>query len=100
MAYKKDTDDVRESPALDVLSLLTQQGARLTYSDPLVPQLSLDGLALQSQPVLPACRHADCVVLLTDHTAFDYAAIARCSRRIVDTRNAFRAYRMDKIARL
>ena len=100
VAYKKDTGDVLESPALDVLSLLTQQGARLTYSDPLVPQLSLDGLALQAQPVLASCRHADCVVLLTDHTAFDYAAIARCSRRIVDTRNAFRAYRMDKIARL
>ncbi|OFV97079.1 MAG: UDP-N-acetyl-D-glucosamine dehydrogenase [Acidobacteria bacterium RIFCSPLOWO2_02_FULL_61_28] len=100
VAYKKDTGDVRESPALDVLALLTQQGARMTYSDPLVPHLSLDGLELQAQPVLPSCRQADCVVLLTDHTSFDYAAIARCSRRIVDTRNAFRAYRMDKIARL
>ena len=100
VAYKKDTGDVRESPALDVLALLTQQGARMTYSDPLVPHLSLDGLALQAQPVLASCRQADCVVLLTDHTAFDYAAIARCSRRIVDTRNAFRAHRMDKIARL
>jgi len=49
---------------------------------------------------LAACRRADCVVLLTDHSAFDYAAIARSARRIVDTRNAFRAYRMEKIVRL
>jgi UDP-N-acetyl-D-glucosamine dehydrogenase len=100
VAYKKDTSDIRESPALDVLALLAQLGARLSYSDPLVPRLELPGLDLRSQPVLTGCRKADCVVLLTDHSAFDYAAIARCSRRIVDTRNAFRAHRMEKISRL
>jgi len=50
--------------------------------------------------VLEACRRADCVVLLTDHSAFDYGAIARSSRRIVDTRSAFRAHRSEKIVRL
>ena len=97
VAYKKDIGDVRESPALDVLALLAKLGARLSYSDPQVPRVKLDGLELQSQPVLPSCRQADCVALLTDHTAFDYAAIAKCSRLIVDTRNAFRAYRSEKI---
>ncbi len=100
VAYKKDASDVRESPALDVLTLLLRLGARLSYSDPLVPRVELDGAELRSQPVLAACRRADCVVLLTDHSAFDYAAIARSARRIVDTRNAFRAYRMEKIVRL
>jgi UDP-N-acetyl-D-glucosamine dehydrogenase len=100
VAYKKDTSDIRESPALDVLALLAQLGARLSYSDPLVPRLELPGLDLRSQPVLTGCRKADCVVLLTDHSAFDYPAIAKSSRRIVDTRNAFRAHRMEKITRL
>jgi len=100
VAYKKDTSDVRESPALDVLALLQRLGARLTYSDPLVPRVDLNGSELKSQPVLPACRKADCVVLVTDHSDFDYAGIAQAARRIVDTRNAFRAYRMGKITRL
>jgi UDP-N-acetyl-D-glucosamine dehydrogenase len=100
VAYKRDSSDVRESPALDVLALLHRLGARLSYSDPLVPCVNLNGAELKSQPVLAACRKADCVVLLTDHSAFDYAGIARTARRIVDTRNAFRAHRMDKITRL
>ncbi|MBI4463275.1 MAG: nucleotide sugar dehydrogenase [Acidobacteria bacterium] len=100
VAYKKDVADIRESPALDVLALLRGLGARLSYSDPHVPRLALDGLQLESQPVLPSCRQADCVILLTDHAAFDYARIARHSTLIVDTRNAFRRYRLDKIIRM
>jgi len=100
VAYKKNTSDVRESPALDVLTLLRRLGASLSYSDPLVPRIELGGEKLRSQPVLEACRRADCVVLLTDHSTFDYSAIARTARRIVDTRNAFRAHRMEKIVRL
>jgi UDP-N-acetyl-D-glucosamine dehydrogenase len=104
IAYKKDVSDIRESPALDVLALLGRLGARLSYSDPHVPRVSLsrleDQLELKAQPVLPACREADCVVLITDHSAFDYAAIAKQSRLIVDTRNAFRNYRSEKIVRL
>jgi UDP-N-acetyl-D-glucosamine dehydrogenase len=97
VAYKRDADDLRESPALDVLALLRELGAELSYSDPHVPRVSVGGLVLEAQPPLPNCRQADCVVLTTDHSAFDYAAIAGESRLIVDTRNAFRAYRGPKI---
>ena len=100
IAYKKDIADVRESPALDVLELLEELGARLSYSDPYVPRLPWKGLELTSQSVFPSCQQADCVVLLTDHSAFDYAAIAHEALLIVDTRNAFRQYRMEKIVRL
>ncbi|HWP84195.1 MAG TPA: nucleotide sugar dehydrogenase [Terriglobia bacterium] len=100
VAYKKDIDDVRESPALDVLALLHQLGAQLSYSDPHVPSLRLGGLTLTAQPVLPACAEADCVVLITDHSAFDYATIARESRLLLDTRNAFREYPAPHIIRL
>ena len=97
VAYKKDINDVRESPALDVLALLARLGACLSYSDPHVPQLRMEDLNLDSQPVLPSCRDADCVVLITNHSAFDYEAIASQSKLIVDTRNAFRAIRTEKI---
>ena len=100
VSYKRDVDDIRESPALDVMALLGRLGARLSYSDPHVPSLPLDGKQLHSQAILPICQEADCVVLITDHSQFDYATIAHHSRLIVDTRNAFRAYRMDKIIRL
>ncbi|MBI4459447.1 MAG: nucleotide sugar dehydrogenase [Acidobacteria bacterium] len=100
VSYKKDVSDIRESPALDVLAHLARLGARLSYSDPYVPSLQSGGEQLQSQEVGAACREADCVVLVTDHSIFDYAAIAEQSRLIVDTRNAFRGFRMEKIVRL
>lgn len=68
--------------------------------DPHVPQVRLVDFELESQPVLPSCRKADCVVLLTDHSSFDYEAIANQSNLTVDTRNAFRAWRTEKIVRL
>ncbi len=100
MAYKKDVPDVRESPALDVLGLLHKLGARLSYSDPHVSRVKLPGLELDSQPVPSSCREADCVVLLTDHSSFDYEAIVNQSNLIVDTHNAFRSWRTEKIVRL
>ncbi len=100
MAYKKDIADVRESPAIDVLRLLDKLGARLSYSDPHVSRVKLGGLELDSQPVPASCREADCVVLLTDHSSFDYEAIVNQSNLIVDTRNAFGSWRMEKIVRL
>ena len=100
MAYKRDVNDTRESPALDLLVLLERLGARLSYSDPHVPKLSIENLVLESLPVIPACAEADCVVLVTDHSGFDYAAIADRSRLIVDTRNAFRNFRRPHIIRL
>jgi len=99
VAYKKNIDDVRESPAVDILLLLKQRGARLSYTDPYVPELKLDGLVLQSEdPAIAA--EADCVVIVTDHDSTDYAALVERSRLIVDTRNALKAYRSEKIVRL
>ena len=84
VAYKRNIDDVRESPALDLLLLLEQRGALVSYSDPHVPSLRLDGQTLQAEPQAIAAT-ADCVVIVTDHTAFDYAALVRQAKLIVDT---------------
>jgi len=100
VSYKKDVSDIRESPALDVMSLLERSGAQLSYTDPYVPSFRLDGRELRSQDISPICGEADCVVLITDHTDFDYATISSNSRLIIDTRNAFRDYRSEKIVRL
>ncbi|HWO89767.1 MAG TPA: nucleotide sugar dehydrogenase [Gemmatimonadales bacterium] len=89
IAYKKDIDDVRESPALDVLKLLERMGATVSYHDPFVPELDEDGFALRSVPLDEATvRAADCVVIVTDHSNLDYALIRREARAVVDTRNA------------
>ena len=98
VAYKRDIDDVRESPALDIIHLLTQRGANVTYSDPFVPSLSIDGLQLESQDGVAGS--ADCVVIITDHAAFDYKALVRDAALIVDTRNALKNIQSDKIVRL
>jgi UDP-N-acetyl-D-glucosamine dehydrogenase len=99
VAYKRNIDDVRESPAIDLLLLLKQRGAVVSYSDPFVPALDLDGLDLASQPQLAAAT-ADCAVIVTDHAAFDYAALVKEARLIVDTRNALKGFQSDKIVRL
>src|SRR6202047_1633854 len=74
VAYKRNIDDMRESPALDVMLLLQRRGALLTYSDPHAPKLKLDGLDLTAQPQ-EAAASADCAVIITDHAAFDYKAL-------------------------
>jgi UDP-N-acetyl-D-glucosamine dehydrogenase len=99
VAYKRDIDDVRESPALDIIHLLTSRGAIVSYSDPFVPTIQLDGLNLEAQSV-DAVAKCDCAVLVTDHTAFDYAAILDQAPLVVDTRNAFKKLRSPKIVRL
>ncbi len=99
VAYKRDIDDMRESPALDILMLLERRGAILGYSDPHVPTLRLDAMTLQAQPE-SAAGAADCVVIVTDHAAFDYAALLERSKLIVDTRNALKGRVSDKIVRL
>lgn len=92
VAYKPDIDDLRESPALDVIGLLEQKGARITYHDPLIPHLKHDGWELDSVADLDtAIRQADCVVIVTNHSTYDYTAILENARMIVDTRNAIRA---------
>jgi UDP-N-acetyl-D-glucosamine dehydrogenase len=99
VAYKKDIDDVRESPALDVMLLLQRRGAVVSYSDPHVPRVALDGLTLQSAPE-EAAAEADCVVIVTDHSVFDYAALVERSALIVDTRNALKGFSSGRIVRL
>jgi UDP-N-acetyl-D-glucosamine dehydrogenase len=99
VAYKRDIDDMRESPALDVMLLLERRGGIVTYSDPHVPHLKLDGFALDARPEESAAE-ADCVVIVTDHTKFDYAALVERSSLIVDTRNALQRFTSPKIVRL
>jgi UDP-N-acetyl-D-glucosamine dehydrogenase len=89
VAYKKDIDDVRESPALDVLRLLQADGAEVAYHDPFVPKVNHDDHEVLSVPLtVEALAEADAVVILTDHTALDYALILEHARVLVDARNA------------
>ncbi len=89
VAYKKDSDDIRESPAIDMIRLLGQQGAKVRFHDPFVPQIADDNVQLRSAPLTrEEIRAADCVVIATDHSALDYPMIAAEARRVVDTRNA------------
>lgn len=91
VAYKKDIDDVRESPALDVMRLLAAEGADVAYHDPYVPEVREDGGVSVSVPLTDeALAGADVVLLTTDHSCFDYPHIARTARAVVDARNAFR----------
>ena len=100
VAYKRNIDDMRESPALDVILLLKKLGAEVTYSDPFVPALKLDGLDLASQDANSAARQADCVVIITDHSGFDYKGLLESAKLIVDTRNAMKGFNSEKIVRL
>jgi len=93
LAYKRDTADIRESPALDVLLLLHQRGVRVRYADPHVPALASRAwpgqFDLVATPIMEATlAEADCVAILTDHRAVDYDAVLRSAQLIVDTRNA------------
>ena len=100
VAYKRDIDDVRESPALDILHLLQGLGAITSYSDPYIPSIDLGGVTLQAEQLEKAALAADCVVIVTDHKLFDYDLLARQAKLIVDTRNALREYSSPKITRL
>jgi UDP-N-acetyl-D-glucosamine dehydrogenase len=99
VAYKRDIDDMRESPALDIILLLAKRGAKISYSDPHVPTLHLDGLTLEATPQ-EAAADADCVVIITDHKAFDYNALVDRAQLIVDSRNALKGLQSSKIVRL
>ena len=100
VAYKKDIDDMRESPALDVIHLLEKRGARVTYSDPFVASLVLEGKTFTSDNSDETLAAADCVVIITNHSALDYTAVVEKARLIVDTRNALKGIQSDKIHRL
>src|SRR6202035_5298628 len=99
IAYKRDIDDVRESPALDVIHLLMQRGARVTYSDPHVPAVQVDGEQLCAEELESAVTAADAVVIITDHTSFDYEMIVERGQLIIDTRNALKHFKQPHIVR-
>jgi UDP-N-acetyl-D-glucosamine dehydrogenase len=87
VAYKKDIDDIRESPALDIIRLLQRRGAHVSYHDPHIPEFTEDGLVMRSVPLTPqTLSAADCVVIVTDHSAIDYAQVAKAAA-VVDTRH-------------
>jgi UDP-N-acetyl-D-glucosamine dehydrogenase len=89
VAYKRNIDDIRESPALDIIRLLEGQGARVSYHDPHVPCFAEDGHEYRSVALTPeTVSAADCVMVVTDHSAIDYAMIKRRAKLVVDTRNA------------
>ncbi|MCJ7749553.1 MAG: nucleotide sugar dehydrogenase, partial [Armatimonadetes bacterium] len=90
-AYKRDVGDLRESPALDILHLLVAKGAEVIYHDPYVPVIWLDGVKLDSAPDLDAAlAAADCVLIVTDHTSYDWDDVRSKAKVIVDTRNALK----------
>ena len=100
VAYKRDIDDVRESPALDVIHLLRKRGARVTFSDPYVHSIRVNGGDSIESSEETLRRDADCVVIVTDHAIFDYDGLVREARLIVDTRNALSGRNSPKIVRL
>jgi UDP-N-acetyl-D-glucosamine dehydrogenase len=97
VAYKRDIDDLRESPALDVIRLLQERGAAVTYHDPYVPNLHHENLPMESIELTDkALTTADCVVVVTDHSDYDWQHIADCTRIVVDSRNALRNVKKPK----
>jgi UDP-N-acetyl-D-glucosamine dehydrogenase len=101
VAYKRDVNDVRESPALHVIKMLVDKGAKVTYSDPFAPTIREDGMEMSHVDVRAALEAGtDCVVLLTDHTAFNYSEIVHLAPVIIDTRNALRDFIGGNIVRL
>jgi len=110
IAYKKDVDDVRESPAVDIAHLLLDMGAHITYYDPFIPELKVNGMVLKSgvnldgttypEALFGNANDADCVVITTDHSGIDYKAVLEWSKLVVDTRNALKGINSPKIVRL
>jgi UDP-N-acetyl-D-glucosamine dehydrogenase len=101
MAYKKDIDDLRESPALDVYEYLESRGAKISYYDPYVPQFKWDDGIIKSKAYSDKLiKSQDCVVILTAHSNIDYKAIVKNAKLVVDTRNATKGIRNKKIVKL
>lgn len=98
VAYKRDIDDMRESPALDVIELLKRKGAKVSYTDPYVPVLHHGPVNMSSISIEDALKAgADCAVVVTDHATFDYAAIAAKFPLVVDSRNALKGLKSPNV---
>ncbi|MEJ2678574.1 MAG: nucleotide sugar dehydrogenase [Gemmatimonadota bacterium] len=101
VAYKRDIDDVRESPAIDIIQLLREKGADVAYHDPYVAEMRAEGLRLTSVALTEAeLEAADCVLVVTDHEVIDYATVAEHAKLVVDTRNIMADLEGDHIVGL
>ena len=103
IAYKPDIDDLRESPALDVIHLLKEKGAEVVFHDPYIPHLDHENLLMDSvADLMLEVKNADCVAIITNHSTYDYSSILESAQLIVDTRNALGAAGKDnpKVVRL
>src|SRR6202041_2438098 len=101
VAYKKDIDDLRESPSLTIIELLQKEGAEVSYNDPYFPTVGKGrkyDLQMKCAP-LDNLGQYDCVLIVTDHSDYDYQRIVRESQLVVDTRNATRGIQSPKIVR-
>jgi UDP-N-acetyl-D-glucosamine dehydrogenase len=97
VAYKKDIKDMRESPSLDVIKLLEDKGARVRYNDPFVPEFRWDNGKHKSVNITPAeIRKYDLVVILTNHTQYDYEMIVKNAKAVFDCRNATQAVKKHR----
>ncbi len=97
VTYKADVNDVRESPALEIIETLSHKGAVVSYADPFIPQIALAGLKLTGVEATPdVLASADCVLLLSNHSAFDGKVITDNSQLVVDTRNALKSHRNSR----
>ena len=101
VAYKRNTDDVRESPALEIIQLLEREGAQVEFTDPYVHSLQANGTRLASRSLdAELLKSADCVLVVTDHSSVDYGFVAEHASVIVDTRNALKNCSGEHIHRL
>jgi len=101
VAYKKDIDDLRESPALTIIELLQNDGAQVSYNDPYFPSIGKGrhyDLQMKCTPVEDVGKY-DCVLIVTDHSDYDYQWIAQHASLVVDTRNAMKSIHADNIVR-
>jgi UDP-N-acetyl-D-glucosamine dehydrogenase len=102
VAYKRDVDDLRESPALTIIEMLEREGAKVEYNDPFFPEVGRGrhyDLHHRRSTSLENLGRFDCVVIVTDHTLYNYAEIVEQSRLVVDTRNATQSINSPKIVR-
>jgi UDP-N-acetyl-D-glucosamine dehydrogenase len=101
VAYKKDIDDIRESPALDIIRILKEKGAEVIFNDPNVPFIKTDDLKMSSVVIdEELLKKMDCVVITTDHSGYNWKWITENANLIVDSRNATRGIKEEKIIRL
>jgi UDP-N-acetyl-D-glucosamine dehydrogenase len=101
VAYKRDIDDLRESPSLTIIELLQKEGANVGYHDPYFPFIG-KGRKYDLQMKCSSLENLgqyDCVLIVTDHSDYDYASIVKESQLVVDTRNATKGIKSEKIVR-